>query len=172
MPSGSVSELAEDWSASSTTLPCLFADADGRYPVSKNIPTLTKAAKQAGHFWPIMCCATIASADLGLSASSPSSPGNHAAIGRRIVRCRRHQDGVTRVRATGGRESFSADGYPHGKRVSRKTTPDPFRRFHQKIPGRVLTKELDGSEHRSGRPAVLPGGECVRSGRTGSSWPR
>ncbi len=37
-----------------------------------------------------------------------------------------------------GRESFSGNDSPHGKRVTRKRLPTPFARFQQKISGRVL----------------------------------
>jgi hypothetical protein len=40
-----------------------------------------------------------------------------------------------------GRESFLGNDPPHGKPLGRKRLPDPFRRFHQEIPGRVLTTE-------------------------------
>ncbi len=38
-----------------------------------------------------------------------------------------------------GRESFSANDLPHGKRVTRKRLPTPFARFHEEISGRVLS---------------------------------
>jgi hypothetical protein len=37
-----------------------------------------------------------------------------------------------------GRESFSGNDLPHGKRLTRKRLPTPSARFHQEIPGRVL----------------------------------
>ena len=37
-----------------------------------------------------------------------------------------------------GRESFSANDLPHGKRLTRKRLPTPSARFQQEIPGRVL----------------------------------
>ncbi len=40
-----------------------------------------------------------------------------------------------------GRESFSANDLPRGKRGTRKRLPTSFARFHQAISGRVLTTQ-------------------------------
>ncbi len=49
-----------------------------------------------------------------------------------------------------GRESFSGNDSPHGKRVLRKRLPTPFARFHQEISGRVLTIANSGRCSRAG----------------------
>ena len=70
-----------------------------------------------------------------------------------------------------GRESFSANDPPHGKRVTRKRLPTPFARFHQEICGRVLKIPFGGSTdkepaNRTTAPAVRasPPTPCRRKG--------
>ncbi len=48
-----------------------------------------------------------------------------------------------------GRESFSANDLPYGKRVTRKRLPTPFARFQQRISGRVLNLWLPQASARS-----------------------
>jgi hypothetical protein len=69
-----------------------------------------------------------------------------------------------------GRESFSGNDLPHGKRLTRKRLPTPSARFHQEISGRGLGILFCRNSRFSSTEFFVPGGNCGSRGRLSGSW--